>query len=470
MLPVNRRLKKDKYKLTSHMKIVQSISEAINKGSLSPGSIIYTSGNAATPQEILKQIIYDTDITGIEMLSVLLLGDIAPLFSKEACKRITHRIIFNGPHSREAVNEGWATYQLLHLSDIPHQIKNYIKPNVVLLTVSGPDNGGNYSLGTTVEGVRQAITTAKEQGGLVIAERNAKMPFVIGETIKEKEIDYLIDTDYTLPPSPVHVPDERAMKIGRIIARKFIKDGCTLQYGIGEVPEAVTEAIIEEGIKDLGVHTELFADAMRKLVDKGVVSNKYRQNKFSVSTLFLGADQDAYNWLDFNSDVRSAGCDYTNSILEIASQESMVAINSAIGVDLHGNIWADSLQANKIYSGIGGQADFLRGSYKSIGGIPIIALKSSTSNGVSKILTRCPEGITTTAIAADPVVIVSEHGAFNPRGLNITEHAVAIAHLAEDTERDKLLRYIYDSKQFHNPWLAINNGKPKGFTPLHKII
>lgn len=452
------------------MKKVLKVEEIINDHLIKPGSVIYTGGNAATPQLLLKQLAADTSIHDVELLSLLVLGDIAELFSEESCRRITHRIMFNGPHSREAMNTGRATYQLLHLSDIPRQLRQYIKPNIVLLQVSGPDHGNNYSLGTTVEGVKAAIESARSAGGLVIAECNRQMPFVLGTTIHANEIDFLIDTDYDLPVSPVHEPDERAEKIGRLIAELFIRDGSTLQYGIGEVPEAVTTAIIKKGVQDLGIYTELFSDAMRTLVDKGIVNNRYLRNNFAVSSIFLSSDKAGYQWLDFNSSVQSRPSDQTNNIMYIASQPGMTAINSAMGVDLHGNIWADSLDARTIYSGIGGQVDFLRGSYLSEGGTPIIALKSTTDKGHHKVMNKCPEGITTTAIAADPIVIVTEYGAFNPRGLNVTEHAIGIAHLAAPEQREELLRTIYDSEEFHKPSQALKESSPKGFVSYDKIF
>lgn len=451
------------------MKIVQHAQDVINSSILKPGSRIYCSGNAATPQSFLRQIAIDDAITDIEILSVLLLGDVSSVFDKDVCKRVTHRIIFNGPHSRSAVNEGLAKYQLMHLSDIPRQLQHFIKPDVAIISVSGPDNGGNYSLGTTIEGIAEAVRCVKENKGLVIAERNDKMPFVLGATIPQNVIDYLVDVDYDLPVSPVKKPDELSMRIAKLIANLYIQDGSTLQYGIGEVPEAVTQAIIEKGVKDLGIRTELFADAMRILVEKGIVTNKYLNNPFSIATIFLAGDREGYNWLDYNSSVQGRPSDRTNNILNLARHPKMVAINSAIGVDLHGNVWADSLHARKIYSGVGGQADFLRGSYLSPGGVPIIAMKSTTSKGVSKIVDKCPEGITTTAIAADPVVIVTEYGAFDPRGLSITEHAVAIAHLAEPSARESLLRHIYDSGAFHKPSQNTLNGIPKGFFPYEKL-
>jgi acyl-CoA hydrolase len=155
--------------------------------------------------------------------------------------------------------------------------------------------------------------------------------------------------------------------------------------------------------------------------------------------------------------------------LRIAQQHKMVAINSAIGVDLHGNIWADSLKGRQIYSGIGGQADFLRGSVLSKEGYAIIAMESMTNNGISKNIDMCPEGITTTAIAADPVIIVTENGAFNPMGLNLVEHAIGIAHLAEPKTRENLLRKIYDSPEFYKSKAALSDKTPKGFTPYEAI-
>ena len=445
------------------MKLITNVEEAVNSINIPAGSRIYSGGNAATPQVLLRQLASDTTIRDVELLGVLLLGDIGHLFSPEACSRITHRVIFSSALSRAAVNNDMAMYQLMHLSDIPRQIRTYLQPDVVMLSVSGPDNGGNYSLGTGVEALPAAIETAKARGGLVLAERNSRTPFVLGTTISEESIDYLIDSDYGLPVNPSHKPDDRAKKIARLIAELYIHDGCTLQYGIGEVPEAVTDAVIEKGVKDLGIHTELFATAMRKLVYAGIVTNKYTLRNYSVSTLFLADNDEGYDWFNYNSSVQSRPCDITNSIINIAKEPRMVAVNSAIGVDLHGNIWADSLSANRIYSGIGGQADFLRGAYQSDGGMPIIALKSTTVKGMSKILERSPEGVSVTAIAADPVVIVSEYGAFDPRGLSIGEHAVGIAYLAEPETRDLLLKHIYDHERFHKPRQVLKEQSPKGF-------
>lgn len=459
------------------MKKIKHAEEAINPKVLKPGSVVYVGGNAATPQVLLTHLADDLNIKNIAIYSILLLGDdLHDLFSEERCKELTHRVIFNGHHSRVAVNKGWAKYHPMHLSEIPKYARQELGPDTVILTVAGPDPGGNYSLGTTVESIPAAIESVKKRGGTVIAERNKRMPFVLGSTISEETIDYLLDTDYTLPSSPVHKPDDMAKRIGEIITSLYIKDGSgtepgsTLQYGIGEVPDAVTDSIIKYKIKDLGVHTELFSDALIRLVKAGAVTNKWKKDiNFSISSIFLAKNQEAYDWLHFNSSVQSRPCDYTNQIFRIAEQPRMVTINSAIGVDLHGNIWADSLDARKVYSGVGGQADFIRGAQYSEGGVAIIALKSATSAGISKIVDRCPAGITTTAIPADNVIIVTEHGAFDPRRLSLGERAVGIAHLAHPEQKEILLKNIIDNPAFHKPYAHLRKGV-RGFTSYEDAI
>jgi acyl-CoA hydrolase len=459
------------------MKRINSPEEAINASNLKPGTVVYSAGNAATPQKLLAQIAADESIKKIAIYGIYLLGDIIkPLFTEECCHRITHRVIFNSDITREAVNKGWAKYHPMHLSEIPKYALQFEGIDVVLLTVSGPDPGGNYSLGTTVEGVYAAIKSARRKGGLVIAERNAQMPFVLGTTIPREYIDYILYTDYKLPASPIHEPDDRARKIGEIIAAMYVEDGTgktpgsTLQYGLGEVPEAVTDAIIKKGVGDLAIHTELFADGMIKLIQKGVVTNRWKKGEsFSVSSIFLAKNQENYDWLDYNSSVQSRPTNITNSVFEIAQYPKIVTINSAIGVDLFGNIWADSLDAHKIYGGVGGQSDFIRAAQFSEGGVAIIAMKSTTNDGRSKILERCPAGITTTAIPADQVIIVTEHGAFDPRMLSLGERAVGISHLANPDETKKLMDAIYKDKAFHKPDLTLFKGIP-GFTPYEKAI
>jgi acyl-CoA hydrolase len=459
------------------MQKIKHASEAVNAAVIKPGSVIYTSGNAATPRELLKQLAIDLNIKHIALYSILLLGDgLEELFSPRRCEELTHRVLFNSHLTREAVNQGRAKYHPMHLSEIPKYARRPGGPDVVLCSVAGPDNGGNYSLGTTVEAVHAAIESARKRGGVIIAERNARMPFVLGVSIPESYIDYLLDADYPLPVSPVHRPDERARRIAEIIASMFIKDGSgnepgsTLQYGIGEVPEAVTESILRRGYKDLGIHTELFADGMRRLVEAGVVTNRWKPDvNFAISSIFLMADQAGYDWLSYNSSVQSRSSSFTNSIFRIAEQPRMVTVNSAIGVDLHGNIWADSLDARKVYSGVGGQADFNRGAQYSEGGVAIIALKSTTKDGRSKIVDRCPAGITTTAIPADQVIIVTENGAFDPRRLSLGERAVGIAHLARPDYREQLMKTITDDPAFHKPTWIVHKGVP-GFTPYERAV
>ena len=212
------------------MKIVKNAKDIINSTYIKQGSVIYTAGNAAAPQTLLKQLARDPYIYNIELLSVLLLGDVEELFTEMACQKIKHRIIFSGPYSREPLNKGMATYQLMHLSDIPKQVIKYIKPNICMFTVSGPDNGGNYSYGTTVEGVQSAVHAIRENGGIIIVERNKQMPFVLGTTIHESEIDFMLDTDYSLPVSPVHKPDAVARRIFAMVSWPGASTITTMSY------------------------------------------------------------------------------------------------------------------------------------------------------------------------------------------------------------------------------------------------
>jgi 4-hydroxybutyrate CoA-transferase len=451
------------------MKRITAADEAVNARIIPPGTVAALHGSAATPRELCRQLVRDTAIRDVSLISCLPMGEVGELFSQEVCARITHRVTFNTALSRDAQNNGWAKYQLLHLSDIPRQVREYLRPTVWLGSVAGPDNAGNYSLGPMVVEARAAIETARAQGGVVIAERNRKTPFVLGTTVRESEIDFLLDTDYELPVNPAKTPDQRAKRIGEIITALFISDGCTLQYGIGEVPAAVTDGIRAKGVRDLGVHTELYTDAFRSLMEEGIVTNRHTLDGVTVASIFQCGDQAGYDWLHYNCSVASRPSDYTNNALNIARQPKMIAINSAMGADIYGNIWADSVQAPLVYSGVGGQADFLRAARLSPGGVPIVAIKSTTDKGMSKISRSHPPGITTTAVAADPVVIVTEHGAMNPSGLSYVERVVATAHLASPAHRDELLRYVFETPAFNKPQAALREGHPKGFTPYSEI-
>lgn len=459
------------------MRKITDPADAINPFVLTPASSIYMSGNAATPQVLGETLANDLAIRDITLYCLLPLGErIARLYAPARCENMTHRVLFNSYLTREATNTGRAYYHPVHLSDLPRMIRDRFRPNVALISVSGPDRGGRYSLGTTVEGVLSAIESVVQDGGVVIAENNKQMPFVLGTTIPESYINYMIDVDYPLPVSPVQKPDDLARRMGEIIAALYVKDGTgtnpgsTLQYGIGEVPDAVTDAIIRCGYGDLSVHTELFADGMARLVQAGVVTNRWKTHlNFSVSAIFLASSQSGYDWLAYNSAVQSRPTNYTNSVFKIAEQPNMVSVNSAIGVDLHGNIWADSLEARRIYSGVGGQADFIRGAQYSPGGVAIIALKSVTSEGLPKVVDRSPAGITTTAIPSDPVILVTEHGAFDPRGLSLGERAWGIAHLAGPQERERLMKIVLDHPAYHKPDQSQRKKVP-GFTSYEDAI
>ena len=205
------------------MKVISKPEDAINSTNIKPGSVIYASGNAAPAQELLLQLARDLTIKDIDLYSILLLGErLKPLFSEERCQSLTHRVIFNSHLTRRAVNKGWAKYHPMHLSEVPKYIRTHVKPNIVILTVSGPDPAGNYSLGTTVEGVPAAIQAARRQGGLIIAEHNRQMPFVLGSTIPRDYIDYLLEKasieEIICIETENKIECELAQRLGNILA------------------------------------------------------------------------------------------------------------------------------------------------------------------------------------------------------------------------------------------------------------
>lgn len=468
-----------------------SLDDALNIDTIKPKdgrkAEIYFSGNAATPKFLLEKLVEITqsgelpkDFANIYgVLPLMNKGDLVnELFLPPVTSSIRPNMFFPGPLVREAINSGRAYYQNKHLSDIADNLINSIRPNVVLLTVNGPDNGGNYSLGTTVEGVLAAVHYAHENGGVVIAEMNHNMPKINGSTIPEKMINFLIESNNPLPISPVKSPDERAKKIGEIIAALYIHNNSCIQYGIGEVPEAVSDAILLKGVKELGIHTELFADAMIRLHQAGIVTNEHKKFDIGISTssIFLAKDKKGYEWLGDNACVQSKPSEYTNNILIIAQQPNMVSINGAIAVDLNGAVCADMARNRYIINGTGGWVNFNTGAYLSDGGTPIVALKSTTlrrGEEISKIVDSLESGINHTGRSVDPFVIVTEHGAVDKKYLSHGQFALAIAYLAGPTEyRENLLRIIYDSKSpFTHPSKPLkDNEYPKGFIPYADAI
>jgi len=361
---------------------------------------------------------------------------IAPYAEPKWGDNFRHNALFIGPNVREAVAEGRADYTPVFLSEIPRLFETGRVPiDVALIQVSPPDRHGYCSYGVSVDIVKPAA----ENAGLVIAEVNEQMPRALGDSfIHVDDIDLLVPVDYPLPETTVGAPDEIARDIGRHIAN-LVEDGSTLQMGIGTIPDSVLYFLRDK--KDLGVHTEMFSDGMMHLVEEGVVTNmKKTLHKGKVIAAFCMGSRRLYDFVDNNPLIEFHPVSYTNDPFVIAQNEKMVSINSALQVDLTGQVCADSL-GTYFYSGIGGQVDFVRGAARSKGGKPIIALPSTAQEGtISRIAPILTPGAGVVTSRGDVHYVATEWGVAYLHGRTIQERALALISIAHPKFRPWLIR------------------------------
>lgn len=340
---------------------------------------------------------------------------------------------FVGQNIRKAVQSGKANYIPMFLSEIPVAFRSGLIPlNIALITVSPPDNFGNCTLGVSCDVTKAAV----EMADIVIAEINPNMPRVIGDgVINIKDIDYAIEVDYPIFEIPVKASTEIEKAIGENVA-SLIEDGATLQMGIGGIPNAVLSYLGNH--KDLGIHTEMFSDGIIPLVEKGVITGKYKKRHPGaiVSSFALGS-RNLYDFMDNNLDVRLLDVEYVNFPINILRNPKVTAINSAIEIDLYGQVCADSI-GTKQYSGVGGQMDFMRGAALSEGGKPILALPSVTSKGISRITSMLKPGASVVTTRAHVHYVVTEYGIAYLRGKNLRERAKALIQIAHPEHRERL--------------------------------
>lgn len=391
------------------------------------GQRVYLHGGAAVPSALLNALAARAaELRDVEVVSLHLEGEAAHVRpGMEAHFR--HNALFIGGSVRSAVQEGRADYTPVFLSEIPALFDpgGPLPLDVALIHVSPPDRTGVCSLGVSVDCALPAAQKAK----LVIAQVNPQMPRTRGHQLHVSHIDLLVEVDDPLPEVQAPEPDETALLIGRHVAG-LIADGSTLQMGIGAIPNAVLRALADH--RDLGVHTEMFTNGLIPLIENGIVNGARKSiHPGVVVSSFAVGDRHLYDFIHENASVEMRPVDYTNNVYVIAANRRMVAINSALSVDLTGQVVADSI-GPRFYSGIGGQVDFIRGAARSNGGVPIIALPSTARGGtVSRI---CPElaagsGVVTTR--GDVHWVVTEYGARNLHGRTIRERArmlIEIAH------------------------------------------
>ena len=419
----------------------------------------YVGSNAATPTASLEALTgaiksRQPRLPFIKMVHLLLQGPV-PYVEKGLQDRVMTYSTFSGGEVRRAANEGRAYYlpcTLANLASLIGKGRTY-EPDVVFLKVRQSDLTGEYSLGLSVE----ALHTAIDHAEVVIAELDAGMPFTQGQSVVDAQsIDFIIEEgvkpvyDFARPDFDNLLPEEK--RIGELITDHFIEDGITLQVGIGKIPDAVIGTIKDGGYKDLGVQTELYGDGLMLLEQAGIVTNRKKKANlgYSTTSLIMGS-RELYDFVHMRTGVQMRPSAYTNSAETVRQNSPFISVNTAIGVDMLGNVWADFIDPRRYYSGVGGQPDFIRALNDRIYGTPIIAMKSVTNKGESKITRLHPPGISLTASAYDGVVIVTEYGVADLRELTSGEKALAVASIAHPEFRDDYLRSVVDDPLFTKP-------------------
>ncbi len=406
---------------------------------LNCGNNLFLQGAAATPTPLIEALCKRGDLEGVTIYHLHLDGPI-PFADPAHRDRFLSVSLFTGPSLRRPIEDGRADFMPIFLSDIPSLFNNGpIKLDAVLLQLSPPDRQGYCSLGTSVDASRAAADNAK----IIIAEINQQMPRTHGDTlIKFDDIDAFIASDRPLienMPRPESVIES---KIADFIA-ELVEDGSTLQMGVGAIPDAVLQRLNNK--RDLGVHTEMFSDRLIDLVECGAVTNKQKSIYPGVIvTSFVMGTKRLFNFIDDNPLVYFQSCDRTNDTALIRKNPRVTAINSALQVDLTGQVCADSI-GHRIYSGIGGQMDFIRGAALSEGGKPIIALPATAKNGqISRITMELAPGAGVVTTRGHVHWVVTEFGAVNLHGKSLRQRAEALISIAHPDFRSEL------QDQFHN--------------------
>lgn len=424
---------------TKQMTLQQAIS------TIPKGKHLFVGSGAAEPVGLVEELVAQADrFADNSIVHLLTLGP-APYVEAQFQDRFRHNAIFIGSNVREAVRDGRADYTPVFLSQIPALIRcRRIPVDVALIQTSPPDSFGFVNLGVSVDVVLAAI----EAADLVIAEINPRMPVIYGAGfVPVDRIHAWVPRESPLPELPSEAPDDVASEIGRNVA-SLVDDGSTLQLGIGQVPNATLTALGDR--KDLGVWTEMFSDGIIDLIENGNVTGKHQTiHPGKVTASFTFGSKRLYEFVDRNPVFTFHPSDFTNNPINIARQYKMVTINSALQIDVTGQVCADSI-GGRFYSGIGGQVDFIRGAAMGVGGKPIIALRSTAKEGsISRIVCTLDEGAGVVTSRGDVRFVVTEFGVADLQGRSIRERANALISIAHPDFRAELLsatkerRYIF---------------------------
>jgi len=400
------------------------------------GTRVYVSGNAATPYPLVRALAENKDqLEDVDVVHVLLLGD-DPLSQPGMEGHFRHKSLFVGPADRKAVNEGKADYFPIFLYEIPQLFNpdsGTLPLDVAIIQTSPPDTHGFLSYG--VENL--ATKAAAENAKMLIVQVNDKMPRTLGDCfIHVSKAFRIVETSEDLPELSIAPPSDVERKIGAYIA-DLVEDGSTLQLGIGGIPNAALSAM--ENKKDLGIHTEMVSDGITEGIEKGFISGaKKSLHPGKIVATFLLGTKSLYEFAHNNPLFEMHPVDYTNDPFIVGQNNKMTAINSAIEVDLSGQVCSDSI-GYKIYSGFGGQVDFIRGAARSRGGKPIIALPSTTKNDtITKIVPHLKEGAGVVTSRGDVHYVVTEYGVAYLHGKSLRRRAEALIKIAHPNFRDEL--------------------------------
>ncbi len=411
------------------------------------GQRVFLTGNVSVPQTILAALVeYAPQLKDVEICQVLTIGSadyVGP--AMEGHLRVNS--MFISANIRKAVQEGRADFTPIFLSEFPLLFKRGLLPlDAALIQVSPPDEHGFCSLGVEVGPTKTAAESAK----VIIAEVNEQMPRTLGDSfIHIGRIQHIVPVNYPIPE--LAMAEEGQSEIVEKIAGHIaglIPDGATMQLGIGAIPDAVLKYLFDK--KDLGIHTELFSDGVIDLVNAGVLTNNRKTlHPGKIVAGFLMGSQRLYDWVDDNPMIELHRTEYVNDPFVIAQNERMVAINSAIEVDLTGQVCADSI-GPKLYSGVGGQLDFIYGASRAKGGVPVIALPSTATlkdgTVVSKIMALLKHGAGVVTSRNHVRFIVTEYGVAELYGRNIRARARALIAIAHPDFRERLAR---EAKELH---------------------
>lgn len=411
------------------------------------GDKIVIQPGCAAPMELIRALVRKKDeLMDVEIYHILIVGDL-PYIKPEMEKHFRHRAFFIGGNVREAVNAGRADYIPIFLSELTLLFKNgVILPDIALINVSPPDEHGYCSYGIEVGNIK----TPAENSKVIIAQINDQMPRSLGNSfIHISKIDFIVEHNEPLMELPQVDPNASPEvlaaydKIGQYIG-EMIEDGSTLQMGIGAIPDSVMKYLKDH--KDLGIHTEMFSDGVIELVENGIVNGEKKTlHPGKIIAGFVLGTKKSFDFINNNPIFEFHPQEYVNDPFIIAKNNKMVAINSAIEIDLTGQVCSDSM-GPKFFSGIGGQVDFVRGAAHSEGGKPIIALPSTTKDGkISRIVPFLKPGAGVVTSRGDVHYVVTEYGVANLFGKSIHERVKSLIRISHPKFRDELTQFAKET-------------------------